>query len=166
VPSESFPCPPPPQKRNSSRRTDATLSWLFIFSNFQQSQGKSILSSNAMERLHKKFKRRIRPRCPAPRLRRCSPGHQWRGQITMRWSMAGKASLKSLPINQRTLPHDPISSARGRSPNANSFLSARHSQPFDRRAAGDNHRKRDARRDLGRSHPLRNWEQLSISNAK
>jgi len=85
---------------------------LFTFTRFPKSQWKSIRTSNAIERLHEEFKRRIKTQTvlPSAELPRCCSGPCWllaRSRCA-RWTV-GKASPRSLPIKSLTLPHDQIS---------------------------------------------------------
>jgi putative transposase len=85
---------------------------LFTFTRFPKSQWKSIRTSNAIERLHEEFKRRIKTQTvlPSRKLPRCCSGPCWllaRSRCA-RWTI-GKASPSSLPIKSLTLPHDQIS---------------------------------------------------------
>jgi putative transposase len=61
---------------------------LFTFTRFPKSQWKSIRTSNAIERLHEEFKRRIKTQTvlPSRKLPRCCSGPALlaSGQITMR----------------------------------------------------------------------------------
>jgi Transposase, Mutator family len=86
---------------------------LFTLTRFPKSQWKSIRTSNAIERLHEEFKRRIkdpRPCCLPRKLPRCCYGPCWllAKSRCRRWTV-GKASPRSLPIKSLTLPHDQIS---------------------------------------------------------
>jgi len=74
---------------------------LFTFTRFPPSQWKSIRTSNAIERLHEEFKRRIKTQTVLP----CAETAAMLFWALMRRvrspcgrSMAGKASPKSLPI--------------------------------------------------------------------
>ena len=85
---------------------------LFTFTRFPKSQWKSIRTSNAIERLHEEFKRRIKTQtvCLPRKLPRCCSGPCWllaRSRCA-RWTV-GKASPRGLPIKSLTLPHDQIS---------------------------------------------------------
>ncbi len=84
---------------------------LFTFTRFPPSQWKSIRTSNAIARLHEKFKRRIKTQTVLPRAETAAMLF-WAllasGQITMQKSMAGKASPTSHPIRSLISPHDRI----------------------------------------------------------
>ena len=88
---------------------------LFTFTRFPKSQWKSIRTSNAIERLHEEFKRRIKTQTVLPSAETAAMLF-WAllasGQITMRkvdgWqSLSGKPSLTS--------PHDRVTSSHRRS---------------------------------------------------
>jgi hypothetical protein len=96
---------------------------LFTFTRFPPSQWKSIRTTNAIERLHEEFKRRIktRPFCRARKPPPCCSGPRWlQVKSSCEKSMVGQPSPRSLPIRLLTSPHDPIISDRRRSPQANS----------------------------------------------
>ena len=88
---------------------------LFTFTRFPPSQWKSIRTSNAIERLHEEFKRRIktRPCCPAPKpppccSGRCSP----QDRSSCARSTEGTPSPRNQTIRSLTSPHDRIPSCR------------------------------------------------------
>ena len=91
---------------------------LFTFTRFPKSQWKSIRTSNAIERLHEEFKRRIKTQTVLPSAETAAMLF-WAllasGQITMRKVDGGKASPRSLPIRSLTSPHEAVISSRGRS---------------------------------------------------
>ena len=91
---------------------------LFTFTRFPKSQWKSIRTSNAIERLHEEFKRRIKTQTVLPSAETAAMLF-WAllasGQITMRKSTAGEASPKSRPIRRLTSPHDAVTSSCWRS---------------------------------------------------
>ena len=88
---------------------------LFTFTRFPPSQWKSIRTSNAIERLHEEFKRRIKTQTVLP----CAETAAmlfWAllasGQITMRKSTDGRPSPRSQTITSLTSPRDRIASCR------------------------------------------------------
>jgi transposase-like protein len=87
---------------------------LFIFraSPRAKDQWKSIRTSNAIERLHEEFKRRIKTQTVLPSAETAAMLF-WAllasGQITMRKVDGWQSSPRSLPIKSLTLPHDQIS---------------------------------------------------------
>jgi putative transposase len=90
----------------------------FIFTRFPKSQWKSIRTSNAIERLHEEFKRRIKTQTVLPSAETAAMLF-WallasgRSRCA-RW-MAGRASPRSLPIRSLTSPLDAVTSSRWRS---------------------------------------------------
>ena len=95
---------------------------LFTFPRFPESQWKSIRTSNAIERLHEEFKRRIKTQTVLPSAETAAMLF-WAllasGQITMRKVDGWNSLAENLPIRSLTSPHDPITSNR-RTPLANS----------------------------------------------
>jgi putative transposase len=91
---------------------------LFTFTRFPKSQWKSIRTSNAIERLHEEFKRRIKTQTVLPSAETAAMSF-WAllasGQITMRKWTVGEASTKGHPIRRLTSPHDRLTSSRRRS---------------------------------------------------
>ena len=89
---------------------------LFTFTRFPKSQWKSIRTSNAIERLHEEFKRRIKTQTVLPSAETAAMLF-WAllasGQRCARWT-AGEASPRSLPIRSLTSPHEAVISSRGR----------------------------------------------------
>ena len=75
---------------------------LFTFTRFPQSQWKSIRTSNAIERLHEEFKRRIKTQTVLPCAETAAMSF-WAlmasGQITMR-KVDGRQSLAEKPADQ------------------------------------------------------------------
>ena len=95
---------------------------MFTFARFPESQWKSIRTTNAIERLHEEFKRRIKTQTVLPSAETAAMLF-WAllasGQIVMR-KVDGWPSLSQKPSDQTlTSPHDPIISSRWRSPQAN-----------------------------------------------
>ena len=91
---------------------------LFTLTCFPQSQWKSIRTSNAIERLHEEFKRRIKTQTvlPAAETAACCSGHSWRpARSPCGRSTAGKPSPNSHPMRSLTSPHDRIASLRWKS---------------------------------------------------
>jgi hypothetical protein len=86
---------------------------LFTFTRFPKSQWKSIRTSNAIERLHEEFKRRIKTQTVLPSAETAAMLF-WAllasGQITMR-----KVDGWQLPIRSLTSPHNRVTSSRWRS---------------------------------------------------
>jgi transposase-like protein len=91
---------------------------LFSFTRVPKSQWKSIRTSNAIERLHEEFKRRIKTQTVLPSVETAAKLF-WAllasGQITMRKADGWQASTKSLPIQRLTSPHDRVTTPRRRS---------------------------------------------------
>jgi Transposase, Mutator family len=88
---------------------------LFTFACFPKSLWKSIRTSNAIERLHEEFKRRIKTQTVLPSAE--TEGMLFwallaSGQIKCaRWT-AGEALMKGHPIRRLTSPHDKVISSR------------------------------------------------------
>ena len=80
---------------------------LFTFARFPQSQWKSIRTTNAIERLHEEFKRRIKTQTVLPSAETAAMLF-WAllasGQIHTERSMVGPPSPRSLPIRSLTSP--------------------------------------------------------------
>ena len=96
---------------------------LFTFTRLPPSQWKSARTTNAIERLHEEFKRRIKPRrcCRRPRRQRCCSGHcspQVRSRCA-KWT-DGRASPRNSPISRLTLLPDHVSSSNRRLRQSNS----------------------------------------------
>jgi len=91
---------------------------LFTFTRFPKSQWKSIRTSNAVERLHEEFKRRIKTKPCLPR-RKPAAMLFWAllasGQITMRKVDGWRSLNESHPIRRLTSPHDRVTSSCWRS---------------------------------------------------
>jgi putative transposase len=93
---------------------------LFAFTRLPPGQWKSARTTNAVERLHEEFRRRIsgagsrrKPSCPRPRpppccSGRCSP----RARSPCARSMVGRASASHRPRARLTSPPEPIPSSR------------------------------------------------------
>src|SRR6202023_606776 len=91
---------------------------LFTFTRFPKSQWKSIRTSNAIERLHQEFKRRIKTQTvlPSAETQPCCSGLCWlQGRSQCAKSMVGRPSTKSVPIRRLTSPLDQVTSSCGRS---------------------------------------------------
>jgi len=86
---------------------------LFTFTRFPKSQWKSIRTSNAIERLHEEFKRRIKTQTVLPSAETAAMLF-WAllasGQITMRKVDGWRSLMKGHPIRRLTSPHDRITS--------------------------------------------------------
>ncbi len=92
---------------------DEAVEKLFTFLRFPSDQWKSIRTTNAIERLHKEFKRRIKTQCMLP----CADTACmlfWAllasEQITLRKSTAGRPCMSPLPSKFLIRWHKPITS--------------------------------------------------------
>ena len=92
---------------------DEAVEKLFTFLRFPSDQWKSIRTTNAIERLHKEFKRRIKTQCMLP----CADTACmlfWAllasEQITLRKSTAGRPCMSPLPSKFLIWWHKPITS--------------------------------------------------------
>ena len=86
---------------------------LFTFTRLPPSQWRSLRTTNAIERLHEEFKRRIKTKtvCRRPAPPRCCSGRcSLQGRSTCAKSMVGRPSPQSPSISRLTLPPETIPS--------------------------------------------------------
>ena len=89
---------------------------LFTFARLPESQWKSARTTNAIERLHEEFKRRIKTQTvlPSAETRRCCSGRCLpQGKSPCAKSMVGRPFPRSSSLNALTWPPDPITSCIG-----------------------------------------------------
>ena len=85
---------------------------LFAFTRLPPSQWRSARTTNAIERLHEEFKRRIKTQTVLPSAETCCFGRCWLpGRSACVKSMAGRRSATSSLISQLTSPPDQVPSA-------------------------------------------------------
>jgi transposase-like protein len=83
---------------------------LFTFTRLPPSQWRSLRTTNAIERLHEEFKRRIKTQTVLPSARCCSGRCSLQGRSTCAKWMVGRPSPQSPSISRLTLPPETIPS--------------------------------------------------------